>query len=237
VVEKACSKKDPGRLPGRRADNVVPDEIPFVCQLEWKALMPRLKRSPSFGLLGCGRHILALAIVVTVTACASETLPDTATMPFGALNTNGDIDVRSLDVAAYDFAHRIKGDPAQAADAIAALDYMGGKLNTSPRWTIMPSLYRAQMLQAREIMRQFVGISPTAPAQGVVNTMLALAQAYRAQDQNEVQRLLASPIFDVPPAEVEARLNDIPVIPEVNNATQGADAHAFGFSSPMRIIN
>jgi len=230
-------RKDLGWLLGRRAGDVDPDQISHACYLEWKVLMSRPKRSPSSGLLGCGRHILAVAIVLTVAACASETLPDTATMPYGALNTNGDIDIRSLDVAAYDFAHRIKGDPAQAAEAIAALDYMGGKLNTSPRWTIMPSLYRAQMLQAREIMRQFVGISPNAPAQGVVNTMLALAQAYRAQDQNEVQRLLASPIFDVPPAEVEARLNDVPVIPEVNNATQGADAHAFGFSSPMRIIN
>jgi hypothetical protein len=113
---------------------------------------------------------------------------------------------------------------------------MGGKLNTSPRWVIMPSLYRAQMLQSREIVRQFVGISPTAPSQAVVDTMLALAQAYRAQDQNEVQRLLGAPIFTMPPAEVEARLNDVPLIPMVNNATQGADAHAFGFSSPMRLI-
>ncbi len=181
-------------------------------------------------------QILAVAIVVMVAACASETLPDTATMPYGALNTNGDIDIRSLNVAAYDFAYPIKDDPAEAAEAIAAVDYMGGKLNTSPRWVIMPSLYRAQMLQARIILRQFVGISPTAPSQAVVDTMLALAQAYRAQDQSEVQRLLSAPIFSVPTAEVVARLDDVPLIPEVNNATQGANAHAFGFSSPGRII-
>lgn len=174
---------------------------------------------------------------MTVAACASQTLPDTATMPNGALNTNGDIDLRSLDVARYDFAHAIKGDPARAADAIAALDYMGGKLNTSPRWVIMPSLYRAQMLQSREIMRQFVGISPTAPSQAVVDTMLALAQAYRTQDQVEVQRLLGTPIFTIPPAEVAERLSNVPLMPVVNAATTGADANAFGVSSPMRLIN
>jgi hypothetical protein len=202
-----------------------------------KASMSKPMRSPLSGLFGFGRHLLAVAVVVTAAACASDTLPDTATMPDGALNTNGDIDIRSLDIAAYDFAHPIKGDPAQAADAIAALDYMGGKLNTSPRWVIMPSLYRAQMLESREILRQFVGIRPTAPSQAVVDTMLALAQAYRAQDQTEVQRLLGAPIFTVPPSEVAARLNDIPLMPVVNAATTGADANAFGLSSPMRIIN
>jgi hypothetical protein len=198
--------------------------------------MTQPRRSISSQLSERGRRILAAAIVVTVAACASEVIPDTATMPFGALNTNGDIDLRSLDIAAYDFAHPIKGDPAQTAEAIAAVDYMGGKLNTSPRWVIMPSIYRVQMLQSRGIMRQFVGISPTAPSQAVVDTMLALAQAYRAQDQNAVQRQLAAPIFTAPPNEVEARLNDVPLMPVVNAATQGADAHAFGFSSPMRII-
>jgi hypothetical protein len=119
--------------------------------------MTQPRRSISSQLSERGRRILAAAIVVTVAACASEVIPDTATMPFGALNTNGDIDLRSLDIAAYDFAHPIKGDPAQTAEAIAAVDYMGGKLNTSPRWVIMPSLYRAEMLQSRGIMRQFVG--------------------------------------------------------------------------------
>jgi hypothetical protein len=73
-----------------------------------------------------GRRVFAAAIILTVAACASEVIPDSATMPFGALNTNGGIDLRSLDIAAYDFAHPIKGDPAQTAEAIAAVDYMGG---------------------------------------------------------------------------------------------------------------
>ena len=92
------------------------------------------------------------------------------------------------------------------------------------------------MLQSRGVLRQFVGISPTAPSQAVVDTMLALAQAYRAQDQNAVQRLLGAPILIAPPNEVEARLNDVPLITVVTVATQGADAHAFAFSSPMRIM-
>jgi hypothetical protein len=195
--------------------------------------MSRSHRSPPAGFSGLGSRLLSIAFVVTLAACVSEPLPDTATMPNGALNTNGDIDIRSLDVAAYDFAHTMKGNPARAADAIAALDYLGGKLNTSPRWVIMPSLDRVQMLQSREILRQFVGISPTASSQAVVDTMLALAQAYQTEDQTEVQRLLGAPIFTAPPAEVAARLDDVPLMPLVNAATTRAAAHAFGISFPM----
>ena len=48
--------------------------------------------------------------------CADDAyrLPSTAVMPAGALNTNGDIDTRSLDIAAYGFGHYddMKGNPA-----------------------------------------------------------------------------------------------------------------------------
>ena len=143
-------------------------------------------------------------------------------MPPGALGTNGDVDVRSLDIAAYFFGQVIR-KPADAATAIAALDYIGGELNTSPRWIDMDPLTRAQMLEARETMRSYVGISQAAPSQAVVDTMLALAQAYGTGDTAAVQRLLASPIFIVPPAEVQAHLSYIPLMPAVNNVTTRAD--------------
>jgi hypothetical protein len=179
------------------------------------------------------RLLLSAATLMALASCGYATrLPNTATMPPGALHTNGDIDVRSLNIAAYDFGRHMQ-DPAQAAGAIAALDYMGGKLNTSPRWTTsMPALWRAQMLESRKIIRAYVGISPDAPSQAVVDTMLNLAQAYRANDQAAVQTLLATPIFTVPPAEVQAKLADIPVNPTVNNATTHADAYAFSFTVP-----
>jgi hypothetical protein len=177
---------------------------------------------------------LVMGLLLCGASCAAETAaPSTAIMPPGALSTNGDIDVRSLDVAAYAFGRPLRNDPAKAADAIAALDYMGGELNTSPRWTTtMPSLFRVQMLQSREIIRSYVGVSSDAPSQAVVNTMLALAEAYRAGDQPSVERLLASPIFTLPPDRVAAQLANIPVIPSVNSATTHADQYSTGFSVP-----
>jgi hypothetical protein len=159
-------------------------------------------------------------IALLIGAADVYRLPSTAVMPAGALNTNGDIDVRSLDVAAYGFGHydELKGDPALAASTVAALDYMGGQLNTSPRWVDMPGLFRLQMLQSRDIVRGVLGISPTA--------------AYASDDQTQVNKLLSSPIFSVPPDEAAERLADIPYLPVVNNATTHADQYSFQYTLP-----
>ena len=178
------------------------------------------------------RLILIATSLVGLAACAHvDPAPSTAVMPPGALGSNGDPDVRSLDVAAYSFG-RVMRNPAEAADAIAALDYIGGELNTSPRWIGMEPLTRAQMLQARETLRSYIGISQAAPSQAVVDTMLALSQAYRAADTAAVQRLLANPIFIAPPAAVEAHLAYIPLMPAINNVTTRADGLLPEFNNP-----
>ena len=179
------------------------------------------------------RIIMIGACLAGLASCAGvDPAPSTAIMPPGSLGTNGDLDVRSLDVAAYDFGQVMRNNPAEAAEAIAALDYMGGKLNTSPRWIDMDALTRAQMLQARETLRSYVGISQAAPSQAVVDTMLALAQAYRAGDTGAVQHLLTNPIFIVPPAEVQAKLSYIPLMPAINNVTTRADSLLPEFNVP-----
>lgn len=173
---------------------------------------------------------LALASSLALAACASATdsLPSTAVMPPGALHTNGDIDVRALNVAANDFGHwrAMQGDPARAADAVAALDYMGGELNTAPRWVAMPSIFRLNMLRSREAVRAQLGISNEVPSQAVVDTMLGLSNAYRAGDEAQVAKLLASPIFSLPPAQTAQRLGDLPYMAAVANATSHAAAYA-----------
>jgi hypothetical protein len=183
--------------------------------------------------MGPFRLIVLAAAVVGVSACAYiAPPPSTAVMPPGALGTNGDIDVWALNIAAFEFAREIKDNPGRAANAVAALDYLGGELNTNPRWTGMPSLSRLQMLEARETLRSYVGINQSASSQDVVDTMLGLAHAYQTGDQAAVQRLLESPIFIVPPAEVQAHLDDIPLMPAINNVTMRADGIMFDFNMP-----
>lgn len=180
--------------------------------------------------------LLGAAALALTAGCSADLyrLPDTAVMPAGALNTNGDVDVRSLDVAAYGFGHydEMRRNPALAASSVAALDYLGGQLNTSARWVNMPALFRLQMLRSREIVRGVLGISQTAPSQDVVDTMLALSAAYSSGNQVAITQALSSPIFIVPPAEAAQRLADIPYLASVNNATAHADAYSFQVSMP-----
>ena len=180
--------------------------------------------------------LLGAAALAMLVGCSSDIyrLPSTAIMPAGALNTNGDIDVRSLDVASYGFGHtgEMKGNPALAASTVAALDYMGGQLNTSPRWVSMPGLFRLQMLQSRNIIRGALGISPQVPSQDVVNTMLALSAAYASGNQAQVNKLMGSPIFSVAPDQAAERLADIPYSALVNNATSNAEAYSLQYDLP-----
>lgn len=172
------------------------------------------------------RHRTALAALalLALSGCLHyDKPPDRALPPLGAFGTNGDPDVRALDIAALGFAHAIIGDPGRAAYAIAALDYMGGELNSNPRWIGMDALTRLQMLQWRERMRAEVGISATASSQAVLDTMLALARAYQTGDKAAVSRLLASPIFTLPPDEVAGRLGNIPYNASLNAVTMTAD--------------
>lgn len=170
------------------------------------------------------RVLLAFCTSLGLAGCLHyEAPPDTAQLPPGAFGTNGDQDVAALDVAALGFAHAIIGNPAKAAYAVAALDYLGGELNSNPRWVSMDPLVRLEMRDWRKTMRAEIGISPTASSQAVVETMLALAEAYRSGDETAVNRLLAAPIFTVPPAVVADRLGDIPYAANLNAATMSAD--------------
>lgn len=181
-------------------------------------------------------QVAGLFATLFVAACtqASYRLPSTAVMPPAALHTNGDVDVRALDIAAYGFGHwqKMVGDPALAAETIASLDYMAGQLNTSPRWVSMPAIFRLNMLRAREQVRAELGIGKEVPSQQVVDAMIGLAAAYRAADQSQVQAILAEPIFTLGPQETAQRLANLPYMPAVNNAATHADGYAFDYNFP-----
>lgn len=176
------------------------------------------------------------AVALSLGACAPSAyrLPSTAVLQPSALQTNGDVDVRALNVAAYGFSHwrEMVGDPALAAETIAALDYMGGQLNTSPRWVQMPAIYRMNMLSARDEVRAQLGIGKDVPSQQVVDAMVGLAAAYRAQDQAKVQSILSQPFFTLGPQETAQRLANLPYMAAVNNAATHAAGYTFDMNFP-----
>ncbi|MGH7212112.1 MAG: hypothetical protein ACREF1_11705, partial [Acetobacteraceae bacterium] len=113
------------------------------------------------------RGFAILFAAVLLGGCAAAGPPDVAQLPPGAFGAAPDPDQAALSLAEYDFADtsRIYGRPAEAARAAAAVDYLAGAFDTQPRWAYLPPDTKQEMLDARDGVRQALGIAPDTPSQ------------------------------------------------------------------------
>lgn len=163
-------------------------------------------------------------------ACA--TLPGTERTPFlpaGVFNAYEDNDVGAINQSAWAFASpaNTKGNPVAAAKAVIALEYLPGELKENPRWIGIDASIPQRLGQARDEVRQILGIRPDTPPQVVVNTMLALSLDLRAGNQPVAMQVLASPMFTLPPERTLEILANLPYVQEANLATARAAEEAF----------
>ncbi len=75
--------------------------------------------------------------------------PDTARLPPGVFGPL-DQDVQATQYAQYAFADpaRTYGNPVAGAQAVLAMDYIAGELNTSPRWANINALRNSSCCRA-----------------------------------------------------------------------------------------
>ncbi len=161
---------------------------------------------------------IAILLTLLLSACTLPPPPDTARVPPNTFAMNGDQDVSAVNFAAYAFgdAARTAGRPVEAARGVAAMEYIAGQFNTSPRWIQLPLEYRQALLPARVNMRATLGVAADAPSQAVVNGLLAAQSALLAGDITAARAALPTPIF---PADMLERLANMPFMLEVNVAT------------------
>jgi hypothetical protein len=166
------------------------------------------------------RRCLIWACVVVLAGCTAPV--DTARMP-QVSGLGGPSN--SILYTAWAFASpaRIRNDPASAARAVAALDYLGGVLNTDINWSSQAPLIGSEMLHAREAVRQVLGIAPTAPSQEVVNSMVSVSLFLGSGDRAAALQTLSAPIFTLGPERTLAVLTDMPAVRVANIATQHAE--------------
>lgn len=182
---------------------------------------------------------LALALALVLPACAGVRpfMPDTARLrpgTFGGVAWNPD--VFAVYQAQWAFADpgRTAGRPLEAARAAAAMDYIAGELNTSPRWANISAITKIQLLQGREEVRQALGIRPGVPSQAVVDTLSGICNALIAGDQGAALALANAPIFTAPGEPVLARLSNMPYLRMANVSTMGAANELFEGGGPRR---
>ena len=172
---------------------------------------------------------LLLTICALLGGCALETPPpDTAQLPPDAFGTYLDGDVGAISLASYAFAspQRTFNRPAEAAQAVAAVDYLAGELSTNPRWTDFSPLTKIEMLDARTKLRRALGIAPGAPSQVVVSSMLAASTAIQNHDLPTTLHDLGVWCYTRDPRTTLALLTHMPYLPVVNVATLHADAQS-----------
>jgi hypothetical protein len=177
------------------------------------------------------RRGAVLACVTLLAGCGLATPPpDTARVSVLAFGGLADPDVAAINLAQWAWAEpsRTHNDPVDGARAVAAVDFLGGELTSSPRWVYMDPITQVQMLHARTAVRQVVGIAPTAPSQLVVNSLLQFAGAYEAGNRPAALAALAVPIYQHPPEQTLNILGNLPYVQIANIATQ----HAGQQSSP-----
>jgi hypothetical protein len=169
-------------------------------------------------------------LALCLSACA--TLPSTQQTPFLPPSVFGvyqDNDIGAINLSAWAFASpaNTRGNPAEAARAVIALEYLAGELKDNPRWISMDASIKLRMGLARNELRQILGIRPDAPPQVVVNTLLALNLDLQSGNQPAAMQVLSSPIFLQQPNQTLQVLSNLPYVQEANLATTRAANQSF----------
>jgi hypothetical protein len=174
------------------------------------------------------RRLLLIAAVLP--ACCGPLPPpaDTARLPPGVFGVV-DQDIPATQYAQYAFADpaRTYGNPVAGAQAVLAMDYIAGELNTSPRWANIPAATQLQLLQGRAATRQAVGIAPDAPSQLVVDSLVAARNDLAAGNIAGAEAALTNPAFPAGGAQTVKALGNLPYIQMANVATQHAGEDLF----------
>ncbi len=123
---------------------------------------------------------------------------------------------------AFSATSQLAGRPAQAARAVAEMEYLKVEITTNPRSfggsttasTIFPS--------AQQEWRRALGIAPTAAPQAVIDSMFAVVRALNGGQRQSAEVVLSQPIFTLGGPATLARLANLPSLPVTNNAAQEA---------------
>lgn len=114
---------------------------------------------------------------------------------------------------------RWAGRPAEAALAVAQLEFLASELATDPRYApeINPAVLQTLQV-ARAEMRGFLGIPDAADPQVVIEAMRRAGAALRDGSRVRAEAALSGPAFPEGPQAVLAKLDAMPRLPRTANA-------------------
>ena len=170
------------------------------------------------------------AACLAVAACgAIKPPPSTAQLPPFFFGTLGDNDIGAINQAAYLLGSpdRTRNNPVAGLQAAIAVEYLGGALNSQPRWFEMSPITKMDMLQGREEYRRLLGIKPGTPSQLVVNAEIWAMWNLMHGNIAAAEHVLSGPIFTQPPQQTLAVLINLPYVPAARVATASAEMQEY----------
>ncbi len=165
------------------------------------------------------RTVLSLAAMLAFGACTLPPPPESASLPADAVIGAGD-PLRSAVAntsVAFSSPALLAGRPAQAARAVAQMEWLAVEMPTNPRLTSVSPSIIGQMAAARAEWRAALGIAPNAQAQPVIDSLYAAARAISSR-QGDPAAALASPVFPQGGQATLTRLATLPSLPLTNSA-------------------
>ncbi|MBB3898637.1 hypothetical protein [Roseococcus suduntuyensis] len=171
------------------------------------------------------RRALIMLLPLALAACAGVTPPETATMPSNYLLGAGDPTRGAIFAASGTFARpgQLQGRPAAAARALANMEYITVALPQDQLMSIrLDGMTELQLLAARREWRAALGVAEAAPAQGVIDGLLAASAALSANEPGRAGAALASPAFTAGPEATLGRLAALPPLPQTARAAEMA---------------
>ncbi len=172
------------------------------------------------------RLILGAAMALSLVACAVPgPIAGRETVPLPPVTGAGDPMRAAVTSAAWAFAdtRRLDGQPAEAARAVARLEWLAAELPADPTWNAASPMAAAMLRQGRDAVRGSIGIPLALPADAVARAMIGAATALDAGNPQAGAAALA-PVAAGQPGALLARLDHLPQSGEANAATAMAYA-------------
>ncbi len=181
--------------------------------------MPRFTASASLllllGLGACNMPSLAsLGLPVEQTARLPDDVYSGAADPMRSAINNTSI--------AFSSPSQLAGRPAQAARAVAEMEFLKVEVTTNPRSFGGSTTASIIFPTAQAEWRQALGIQPNATPQAVIDSMFAAIRALNAGQRQSAEVVLSQPIFTLGGPATLTRLASLPNLPVTNHAAQEA---------------
>jgi hypothetical protein len=157
---------------------------------------------------------IALLATVLLAGCAGQNIwhNDTAQMPE---NPDGGPKMNESDAISFagwalNNPANTAGNPAYAARAIAAEDWLAGQDMLSGQFGSWAPVNEVSWGVLRREVRASIGVRPDAPSQQVVDDLFNVAAALQAGHTDAAEKTLSDPIFTLGPQQTLAALTNLP---------------------------